>query len=960
MFRYLLVLSLLLPAGFAAGQGWERVFDGGGIGQINDVAMTPDGGFIMISSYNAVSRAHLLKTDADGMLQWTRDYFLDTQTSGEALVIAKDGGYVIAGFQKAFNSSRKAYVLKTDALGNLVWKTVFPGNGFDAEALDVVELANEDAYIVCGYQKTIDGTEDVLVFKVDGSGSILWSNTFGKPNIQEKGYAIALDQSGNLLVAGERRDGPSGDMYVVHVLSDSGDSDWEKTYGLFNVSGQAANDVARDIQVTADGGFVLAGTSNLVQGGAGVLLKIDGTDNNIAVWQSIFPKADFYGLSMTANGGFLVTGNKASTVAQEELYMARTDAEGVKLCDATIGRPGVDRGYAVVPTPDGGAVSVGSGELFVGPFTEESLYMVKMDKNCLVFTSYIAGNIFHDYNTNCKRDLNEPGLEDWIVRIESPNYTRYAAADDQGNFLMLVDTGTYNIILFPPNDSWKSCDPVTTVQVAAFSDTVSVDIPVLAVSARPRNEVDVATPVLRRCAENTYTIRYCNAGTSSSLDTRVEVTLDEALTLTGSSIPVAQQQGNTYTFNIGFLDNGQCGSFTIDALLDCNTALGETHCVQAHIYPDSLSSSGNWDGSIVEALALCENDTVKMILANVGVGDMGDPVGFVIAEDVVMLTQPGDPLFQVQLDAGKQSTVWTTPATGKTYRIISEQTQGYPGTSYPTAAVERCKSDTSSLVSLGFYTMFPDDEAEPFKASDCQESYETDFNPEFLKRGHPKGYDVAHYVQPQTDLEFLIQFQNSGTDTVHQVIVRDTLSNFLDPSTVHPGAASHPYDFTVYGPGIVQFTLPNSNLIPGSGTNEGFVSFRVAQKSDIPCGTEIRNSAAIYLDYNAPVLSNQTYHTVCEFDSFVVVKTKYIELEGADVKVYPNPFDESALFEVSGVAASGFTLELYDLQGKKLLNQSFNHPTFRLYRQQLPAGMLLYRLITNKGQPVASGKLLVR
>ncbi|MBK6932948.1 MAG: T9SS type A sorting domain-containing protein [Saprospirales bacterium] len=195
---------------------------------------------------------------------------------------------------------------------------------------------------------------------------------------------------------------------------------------------------------------------------------------------------------------------------------------------------------------------------------------------------------------------------------------------------------------------------------------------------------------------------------------------------------------------------------------------------------------------------------------------------------------------------------------------------------------------------------------------------------------------------------------------MHQVIVRDTLSPYLDPATVHPGAASHPYDFEVYGPGIVQFTLPNLNLVAGSGASEGFVTFRVAQKPEIPCETEILNSAAIYFDFNAPVLSNQTYHTVCEFDTFVIVKTKVIEFDGADLKVYPNPFDDSAIFELSGVTASGFILELYDTQGKKLLNQSFNHPTFRLYRHHLPAGLFFYRLTTNKGQPVASGKLLVR
>lgn len=255
--------------------------------------------------------------------------------------------------------------------------------------------------------------------------------------------------------------------------------------------------------------------------------------------------------------------------------------------------------------------------------------------------------------------------------------------------------------------------------------------------------------------------------------------------------------------------------------------------------------------------------------------------------------------------------------------------------------------------------MFPDDDAEPFKAAECQESYASDFNPSSLKRGHPKGYDVEHYVEPETDLEFLIQFQNSGTDTVQQVIIRDTLSAYLDPATVHPGAASHPYDFELYGNGIVQFTLPNLNLVPGSSASEGYVKFRVSQKSDVPCDTKIFNSAAIYLDFNAPVLTNQTFHTVCKDSIFVT--TDDVQIIGADVKVYPNPFVESTVFEITGVKSnSGFILELYDLLGKRVFNQAYPNSTFRLYRHHLPAGFLFYRLTTDSGKPVASGKLLVR
>ncbi|MFN0034542.1 MAG: T9SS type A sorting domain-containing protein, partial [Saprospiraceae bacterium] len=237
----------------------------------------------------------------------------------------------------------------------------------------------------------------------------------------------------------------------------------------------------------------------------------------------------------------------------------------------------------------------------------------------------------------------------------------------------------------------------------------------------------------------------------------------------------------------------------------------------------------------------------------------------------------------------------------------------------------------------------------------------SDFNPLYQKRGHPKGYDVPHYVSPQTDLDFVIQFQNTGADTVQQVVIRDTLSAVLDPATVYPGAASHPYQFDILGNGIVEFTLSNLNLPPGGGVpSEGFVKFRVSQKPNVPCETMIFNSAAISFDFNAPVFSNTTYHTVCEFDTFIIItKTKEIYVAGADLKVFPNPATESVNFEVKGVEAKSFALLLYDIQGRLISNHFFDHPDFRLPRHQLPAGEFIYQLAAD-GKLVASGKIIIR
>jgi len=88
-------------------------------------------------------------------------------------------------------------------------------------------------------------------------------------------------------------------------------------------------------------------------------------------------------------------------------------------------------------------------------------------------------------------------------------------------------------------------------------------------------------------------------------------------------------------------------------------------------------------------------------------------------------------------------------------------------------------------------------------------------------------------------------------------VIRDTLSEFLDVTSIQQGASSHPYQLEILEYNILKFTFANINLVD-SVTNEpeshGFVSFRISQLDSLPLGTVIHNSAAIFFDYEPPVI----------------------------------------------------------------------------------------------------------
>lgn len=960
MYKYLFTFLIMLFAGLASGQGWERVYGGSGQDAANGVTQTPDGGYIMTGSYNADTRVYLLKTDANGELQWSKTYFGSPLAAGNKVIVTQDGGYAVVGYVKGEGpAGDNIYVLKTDAAGTLLWKKPF-GTGFDDRGTDILELA-DGSLVISGYQVNPNGKADVVVLKLDSDGAQQWYQAYGEAGVSERGMSLTHTSDGNIIVAAESQVSISDDknIFVLRITDTDGTQLWSNTYGLTDINGDPSTEIPRGVVSTSAGDLVLTGFTSSVIGGAGFIMKIDGSGASDPLWTRIFPNADFNDITNGASNSLFVCGNK-SVNGLDDVYVVHTDADGVVIWEPRIGKGGFDSGLGVVATADGGAAVAGRSELFIGPTALSSVYLVKIDADGLIFTSYLEGRIFKDDNQNCLKDGNESNQENWIVKVESGGFVRYAVAREDGSFSMAVDTGVYDITLITPNNYWQTCEDAITVTIPEFYDTVVTEIPVQVKSACPRNEIDISTPLLRRCTENTYTVRYCNSGTVTSSNTWVEMDFDPAFTSVTGATPMGD---NKYRFDVGTLQNGNCGSFEVKAFLGCdNTIPGGTYCVTAHIYPDTFCdvNTSEWDGAIIVAQGVCENDSVKMILANIGQGGMGTTLDYVITEDVIMLTAPGDDNYRFKLDAGKDTLVWSTIANGSTYRIIAQQSPGYPGLNIPTAAVEGCQSDTStSIISTGFYTMFPEGDQDAFVESDCQESFETDYHPIVLKRGHPKGYNVEHFVTPDTDLEFLIQFENTGTDAVHEVVIIDTLSSALDPATVFPGAASHPYQFDIYGEGIVQFTLSNINLAPGSSAGEGYVKFRVKQRPNLPCHTQILNSAAIYFDFGAPEVSNQTLHTVCEQDSFVIVKSKEVFLPNADLRVYPNPAKDVVNFELSGVDARQYTLQVYDIQGRLLVNQTFNQPTFRLVRPQLPAGTLFYWLAAD-GKPVASGKLLVR
>jgi hypothetical protein len=125
---------------------------------------------------------------------------------------------------------------------------------------------------------------------------------------------------------------------------------------------------------------------------------------------------------------------------------------------------------------------------------------------------------------------------------------------------------------------------------------------------------------------------------------------------------------------------------------------------------------------------------------------------------------------------------------------------------------------------------------------------------------------------------------------------------------------------------------------------------------DAPLETRIENTAAIYFDFNDPVVTNTTFHRLGE--NFITVGLWQPFVPEAQVIAIPNPFSEQTTLEVKGLVRSGgLRLQVLDLRGNLVQEMESGNEFFQLRKGDWPSGVYLFR-ITQNGRLVGTGKLM--
>lgn len=561
----------------------------------------------------------------------------------------------------------------------------------------------------------------------------------------------------------------------------------------------------------------------------------------------------------------------------------------------------------------------------------------------------IEGRVLWDINQNCIADAGDLPVQGAVVRFDGVQKRALPSKSDGSFRFFHAETGNITISIDPvPGLYWTPCGNNFIVTPTIPLDTSEVNFLLQPATPCSYLQVDLGLPpFFRLCASSKAKVKYSNKGSIAADSAYIELYIPPGLTVDSTSIPVAAQYGDTLRFDVGTVQPFQSETFTIYLRTDCSNPLGVTKCLMAHIYPDSICPP--WTGAHVEVSAECVGDTtVRFKLRNTGRGHTDNNLEYIIIEDIVVLRQEPFDL------APGENMIIDEPANGSTWRLEADQAIGHPGWSMPTVSLEGC----GGLGSLGLVNAFWQDDADDFVDIECKE-IRGPYDPN-IKEASPAGVGNNRVLGRFTPIEYIIHFQNTGNDTAFVVRLVDTLPELLNPLTFRPGASSHPCTWEFLDERILEVMFSSISL-PDSNVNEpashGWFEFSIEPLHKLPIGTRIENSAAIYFDFNAPIITDEAWHTVGRLAVSINKEPKTSERHSR-WHVLGNPARESCTFQASKPISGQSRFQLTDAQGRVVRTIEFSGQQYTFERGYLTAGLYFFNIQTER-DGVASGKIML-
>jgi hypothetical protein len=871
---------------------------------------------ILVICLNIVSNAFSQE------IRWQNTIGGDKVDDFRSIQKTSDNGFILSGNSNSNISGDKTessiggidfWIIKVDSLGLIQWQKVIGGT--DVDAVIMVKQTTDGGYVLGGYSKSVisgDKTEaclggyDYWILKTDNLGNIQWQNTIGGSDAD---YLTSIQQSsdGGYILGGYSKSYISGDKtenllggydYWILKLDSQGVIQWQNTIG------GNQDDYLMNIQQTYDGGYILGGTSFSS-------ISFDKTENCMGNFDYWIVKVDFQGniqwqntiggsnpdelfsIQQTADGGYALGGTSSSNISgdktescrgYQDFWIVKIDSLGSLQWQKTLGGDSYDNLRSIK--------LMDSGDFILGGDSWSNLSGEKAE-GVIGITGY-------------------SGIDYWVVMIDSIGNIKWQntiGGSDADHFSELIQTNDMEFVLGGTSESVASYDKTEN----CIGD---MDFWILKITDK-------------------YNL--INGKLYADVDGNGIQDLNET-SLQG--VKVTEQNTGRFTFSrtngeysLSILDTG---NYSVSP--GVQTWYIPSPVIQSAFFTninqvDSLNDfgyqpTGVYDDASVTLtpLGLFRIGSItkyQITYANYGTTTIAPTVIFYPDTNLIFQSASITPS-QITLD----SVIWNLPAivpfqTNSIIVNVSVNLTTTIGTVINSSVrIEPLITDSNVSNNSSIWTDVATNSFDP--------------NDIIVNRSELTPTELS--ASPW--LDYIVRFQNTGNDTAFTVKILNPIdTNKLNISTIEFVNSSHPVNLNwINYQRNMEFKFDNI-LLPDSNVNEplshGFVHYRIKPKSNLVVGDTIKNFAAIYFDFNEPVITN-TAQTV------IVSPTGLSSLSSlGKLAVYPNPAQSKININSIKLENGKALLRLFDLYGKLILEKNITTANPEVDIQYLPAGMYL-------------------
>lgn len=196
-------------------------------------------------------------------------------------------------------------------------------------------------------------------------------------------------------------------------------------------------------------------------------------------------------------------------------------------------------------------------------------------------------------------------------------------------------------------------------------------------------------------------------------------------------------------------------------------------------------------------------------------------------------------------------------------------------------------------------------------------------------------------------LTYTIHFQNTGNAPAFNIRLEDTLDARFDLASFEYLDASH-YNTWVLDQNRLTIHFPNIMLADSASDpagSQGSFMFRIRPKANQPLGSSLPNTAAIYFDFNAPIITNAA--TV----DFNVIAGRPDPDAALPLTVAPNPSSGTFHVAILGKSAPA-SWQVVNVMGQLVKEGRNSGSTFNVDLGEMPRGIYLLQVQQGRMQEV--------